>query len=671
VLIVTLLAALAFAQNTRAPVGGPGNTQLLPLNTIGGSVTNRAVRVNSQGRLAVVTGTLTDCVLVNGSSGPCGSGSGDVPSTRTISTTLPLTGGGDLSANRTISMPAAATGQSGYLTSTDWNTFNSKVGTARTISTSAPLGGGGDLSSDRTLTCSTCEVTTNKNASSGYAGLSAGKLTASVGQEVWSVADLTEYTGSSGSGATAVRSTFTNLTNGDVLTWSGSNWVNQTPTGVSTIAGLTDTRVTKTDNTHLAYSGGYVRCGVTPVSTAAIASITLASGSAGTVHVGVNCAASGAIVIASGTLSITGSGFTPSADSDLSNYQNIIPIASVTVATSAFGTPVNYNSMVSGGGVTCSTGLTCDIDANGLWRLAVDSTIALRTLSNLSSVSINTALIPQTGVDLGAAATAFRDIYLYGSGTFGSHSIKLTSAPTGNRVVTLPNFTTTLIGTSGSLTTNNIARFNANGEVIDAGVAIGNVVQRTSTNFTATEILLAETSSGIGHSGILVSGDDTSASRTVSFGVSGTDPVVTVGASSFDISTGTLKQGGNPVETKAANTQVKTFIIPGTGVSNVLQDADDQQSVWNNQHGGAITISSVTCESDAGTPSIQLQKDDGSPTNMLSASPGFGCATTPATTTSFVSGENVLAAGDRLDFLSISAGGSAHWVSVTFVYTRN
>lgn len=49
-----------------------------------------------------------------------------VTSARTISTTSPLTGGGDLSADRTISMPAATTSVSGYLTSTDWNTFNAK-----------------------------------------------------------------------------------------------------------------------------------------------------------------------------------------------------------------------------------------------------------------------------------------------------------------------------------------------------------------------------------------------------------------------------------------------------------------------------------------------------------------------------------------------------------------
>lgn len=50
-----------------------------------------------------------------------------VASTRTISTTAPLTGGGDLSANRTLAIPVATTSADGYLSSTDWNTFNGKV----------------------------------------------------------------------------------------------------------------------------------------------------------------------------------------------------------------------------------------------------------------------------------------------------------------------------------------------------------------------------------------------------------------------------------------------------------------------------------------------------------------------------------------------------------------
>lgn len=71
--------------------------------------------------------------------------------TRTITTTAPLQGGGDLTANRTFSITQAGAAANGYLSSTDWNTFNNKTPTSTTISTTAPLTGGGDLSANRTL----------------------------------------------------------------------------------------------------------------------------------------------------------------------------------------------------------------------------------------------------------------------------------------------------------------------------------------------------------------------------------------------------------------------------------------------------------------------------------------------------------------------------------------
>jgi hypothetical protein len=55
--------------------------------------------------------------------------------TLTISTTSPLAGGGDLSANRTLSIAQADTSTSGYLSSTDWNTFNNKQPTSFTPTT--------------------------------------------------------------------------------------------------------------------------------------------------------------------------------------------------------------------------------------------------------------------------------------------------------------------------------------------------------------------------------------------------------------------------------------------------------------------------------------------------------------------------------------------------------
>jgi hypothetical protein len=53
-------------------------------------------------------------------------GLGGVPTSRTISTTAPLQGGGNLTADRTLSITQATTSTNGYLSSTDWNTFNNK-----------------------------------------------------------------------------------------------------------------------------------------------------------------------------------------------------------------------------------------------------------------------------------------------------------------------------------------------------------------------------------------------------------------------------------------------------------------------------------------------------------------------------------------------------------------
>lgn len=54
---------------------------------------------------------------------------GAVPTSRTISTTSPLSGGGDLTANRTLSIPQASSSVNGYLSSANWSTFNGKQDT--------------------------------------------------------------------------------------------------------------------------------------------------------------------------------------------------------------------------------------------------------------------------------------------------------------------------------------------------------------------------------------------------------------------------------------------------------------------------------------------------------------------------------------------------------------
>lgn len=126
----------------------------------------------------------------------------------------------------------------------------------------------------------------------------------------------------------------------------------------------------------------------------------------------------------------------------------------------------------------------------------VSATYANAHLSNLASVSINTSLLAQTGVDLGATATPFRNIYIWGSGTYGSTYIELTGTPTGTRVLTLPNATDTLIGKATTDTLTNKTydtagtgnSFLINGVAVTANTGTGAMVRTTSPTIVTPTI---------------------------------------------------------------------------------------------------------------------------------------------------------------------------------------
>jgi hypothetical protein len=101
--------------------------------------------------------------------------------------------------------------------------------------------------------------------------------------------------------------------------------------------------------------------------------------------------------------------------------------------------------------------------------------------------------------------------------------------------------------------------------------------------------------------------------------------------------------------------------IAGCDTCSVLTDTDDQATFYVNVI-GSMTVLEVRCYSDTGTPSIQIQKNDGTPVNMLSAN--LVCGTTGTTTSTFVAGESNLAVNDRLNFVMATAGGVAKRVTV-------
>jgi hypothetical protein len=128
---------------TVTSVGGNGTVNGISLSgtvtssgnlTLGGTLSG--VSLSSQ-----VTGTLP---IANGGTGATTAATArtalGVPSSATtISTSSPLSGGGDLSTNRTLSISQSSGTVNGFLSSTDWTTFNSKQN-AITLTTTGTSG---------------------------------------------------------------------------------------------------------------------------------------------------------------------------------------------------------------------------------------------------------------------------------------------------------------------------------------------------------------------------------------------------------------------------------------------------------------------------------------------------------------------------------------------------
>ena len=112
----------------------------------------------------------------------------------------------------------------------------------------------------------------------------------------------------------------------------------------------------------------------------------------------------------------------------------------------------------------------------------------------------------------------------------------------------------------------------------------------------------------------------------------------------------------------AALTRGITFLA-GCDWCGTLADDYDQPKIFYNVV-GAMTINSVTCFSDTGTPVINVGKNG---SNILSSN--LTCSTSGASTTSF--SNNALNSFDTLDFVMVTAGGAAHRVTVTIQATIN
>lgn len=113
--LTSAAAALTYYPLTN-PAGYIDSSALTPYLTSALAATTYYPLTNPSGYISGITsGNVTTAL-----------GYTPVTNARNINTTAPLAGGGDLTADRTLSITQATTSTNGYLSSTDWNTFNNK-----------------------------------------------------------------------------------------------------------------------------------------------------------------------------------------------------------------------------------------------------------------------------------------------------------------------------------------------------------------------------------------------------------------------------------------------------------------------------------------------------------------------------------------------------------------
>ncbi len=115
--------------------------------------------------------------------------------------------------------------------------------------------------------------------------------------------------------------------------------------------------------------------------------------------------------------------------------------------------------------------------------------VAINAVDQLLASSAG--LLPQvTAYDAGSTTKPFRNLYLLGSGTFGSHSMEFTGAPSGNRVYTFPDL-------SGTMTQTIASGAKALDFASTAAGACATVITDTATGTASTDVIIFTTNASI------------------------------------------------------------------------------------------------------------------------------------------------------------------------------
>jgi hypothetical protein len=553
-------------------------------------------------------------------------------------------------------------------------------------------------------------------------------------RRVWSVTDLTDYAGTSGSGSTAIKSTITSPATSDILTWNGSNWINQAPSGGSNHNLLSTTHpdtdaasvvlgdlLTGNSTPHWQRIAGNVTTTKKFLSQTGNGSVSalpswlqpassdLSDGSSLVKNNASNTWSTGTQDLSGATATLpvkagttAGAPATCTANKELYIKTDASPAGQQVFICN--GTGNGWNLVGDGGGagggdnITVNSAAVSDANFNDSTPAAESGYINVKWQKDVSSPANISAEIPlATSSVAGAVSTTAQT--LAGIKTFNND---LQISTDGSST------TTPRVGAFVNLSSGEAARFQfgdpANafqlryggrmqiysywglellgsrqtaepsfvlGDVSDPGVSILNTVAAVpalavkgaasqSGDLTTWQDSAATTKAQVKSDGAINS--------AVGYQVAGAAP-----SGQILIGNGTNYVPSNFVRSI-------TYIAGGDNASAVLTDADDQAGFWVNDLDRTYRITRVWVQSDGGTPSINLQRDDGSAANILSsnlsAATGNGaCAdssgssmtirgTSITCSNTIASGERDVTLGNAINFVMATAGGTAKRVTV-------
>ena len=250
-------------------------------------------------------------------------------------------------------------------------------------------------------------------------------------------------------------------------------------------------------------------------------------------------------------------------------------------------------------------------------QLFFANTGANTALSNLAAVSINTSLLAQTTVDLGSTSAPFRNLYLYGGGTFGTDSFELTGTSTANRTVTFPDNTGTVAELNLPQTFSGLQTFGSNASI--AATAHGVLLSENTSAVAATAVgganfpLIGQTSadpvwSTIAYPTSLTSGGFLYASSTT--GIAGS-ALITANVLPKSGGAGTAPAGSGITDSGTNITTSENLLVTGvldgdvpvtitTGTSATLGASTYQSGYTLNQEGTAGTGVTYTLPATVG-----------------------------------------------------------------------